>query len=175
MAIPASISTFLQGKPHTVLSHPTAYTAQQEAAVTHVPGRYWAKTVVCFADDRPVLAVVPATCRVDVERLRRAMGAARLRLASEAEFEALYPDCQVGAMPPLGPLFHQPVFVDRIIAEDPEVVFHAGSHTDAIRMRYRDFAELVEPDRRRLRLRPGASAGIRGGFTDLLTRTARHC
>lgn len=159
MAIPASIESFLHAKPHTVLSHPTAFTAQQEAAVTHVPGRLWAKTVVCFADDQPVLAVVPASCRVDLGRLRSAIGATRVRLASEAEFEALYPDCQVGAMPPLGPLFHQPVFVDRVIAEDPEVVFHAGTHTDAVRMSYRDLADLVRPTVADFGCGPGRAPG----------------
>ena len=145
MAIPTPIAEFLKDKPYTALAHRTVFTAQEEAAVTHVPGRQWAKTVACFADEIPILAVLPAHYRVDLERLRRVSDAATIRLASEAEMAALYPACETGAVPPLGPLFGQRVFVDRTIAEDAEVVFHAGTHTDAIRMLYRDLAALSRP------------------------------
>jgi Ala-tRNA(Pro) deacylase len=147
MAIPASIAEFLDRHHarYSPVSHPTAYTAQEEAAAAHVRGSEWAKSVVCMADDHPLLAVLPASCRVDLERLRRAAKADSLRLASEAEFKGLYPDCEVGAIPPLGPLFHQPVFVDDELTTDSEIVFNAGSHRDAIRMPYAEFERLVAP------------------------------
>jgi Ala-tRNA(Pro) deacylase len=147
MPIPASIERFLteHGVSYQVVTHRTAYTAQEEAAVAHVPGRQWAKTVVCFADDEPILAVLPAIYQVDTERLQRLAGATRVRLATEAELAPLYPDCEPGAMPPLGRLYRQRVFVDRALASDPEIVFNAGTHTDAIRMRYEDFAKLADP------------------------------
>jgi Ala-tRNA(Pro) deacylase len=147
MAIPASIDKFLKesGMDYSLLEHPRAFTAQEEAAVTHVPGKAWAKAVVCFADDQPILAVLPAHHTVDEARLRSVVGARSLRLAKEDEFVSLYPDCEAGAMPPFGPLFSQRVFVDRSLASDPEIVFNAGTHTDAIRMRYGDFAALVRP------------------------------
>ena len=93
MAIPVPIRDFLHQRhvDFSVVTHPTAYTAQEEAAVTHVPGREWAKTVVCFADNEPVLAVLPAHFTVDFERLRAATGASRIRLASETEMVTLYP------------------------------------------------------------------------------------
>lgn len=145
MAIPTPIADFLKDRPYTALSHRTAFTAQEEAAVTHVPGRFWAKTVVCFVDEKPVLVVLPAHYRVDLERLRMLAGANSARLASEPEIAGLYPGCETGAVPPLGPLFGQPVYVDRSIATDPEVAFHAGTHTDAVRMRYEDLAALAHP------------------------------
>lgn len=144
--IPRSIETFLteQHLPYSVLHHPPAYTAQQEAAVAHVPGMQWAKTVVCMTDYQPVLAVVPAPDLVDLDRLRAMTGARDVRLASEREFGHLYRDCEVGAMPPLGPLYGQQVFIDRAL-EGGDIVFEAGSHTDAIRVRYEDFARVVHP------------------------------
>lgn len=145
MSIPSSIAEFLQGSPYTVVTHRTAFTAQEEAAVTHVRGREWAKTVVCFADEVPILAVLPAHYHVDLERLRKLAGAATIRLAMERELSALYPSCETGAVPPLGPLYGQRVFVDRVIAEDAEVVFHAGTHVDAVRMKYLDLASLSSP------------------------------
>ena len=145
--VPASISRYLDrnGVKFSVVQHPVAYTAQEEAAVTHVPGREWAKAVVCMVDDVPTLAVLPADHLVDLERFREACGAKSVRLANEAELRPLYSDCELGAMPPLGPLYKQPVMVDRSLTADPEIVFNAGSHRDAIRMRYRDFEDLVKP------------------------------
>jgi Ala-tRNA(Pro) deacylase len=147
MSIPASIEKFLneRGVPYQILTHRKAYTAQEEAAVAHVPGREWAKTVVCFADGAPILAVLPALCNVDTERLQRLAGAAKVRLATEKELAPLYQDCEPGAMPPFGCLYGQRVFVDRVLAADPEIVFNAGTHVDAIRMRYEDFARLTTP------------------------------
>ncbi len=155
MAIPTSIVDFLHTKPFTSLAHRTVFTAQEEAAATHVPGREWAKTVVCFADEIPILAVLPAHYRIDLERLRRLAGAATIRLSSEAEMQGLYPGCETGAVPPLGPLFGQRVFVDQAIADDAEIVFHAGTHTDAVRMRYGDLSELTQPVIGEFSTRPG--------------------
>ncbi len=147
MAIPASVTRFVAngGVPFTLLRHPPAFTAQREAAAAHVPGREWAKTVVCLADGKPLLVVLPAHYKVDLESLKAVVNAGELRLATEQEFSALYPECETGAMAPLGPLYGQPVFVDRSLTKDPEIVFHAGTHIDAIRMRYSDFVKLVHP------------------------------
>jgi Ala-tRNA(Pro) deacylase len=147
MAIPLSITRFLDDHHarYSVLTHPAAYTAQQEAAAAHVPGREWAKAVVCMADGRPVLAVLPAPFRVDFERLKGATQTHEIRLANEQELKDLYSDCDIGAMPPLGPLYGQPVVVDKALAEDREIVFDAGSHHDSIRMSYAEFERLVRP------------------------------
>lgn len=145
--IPRSVKRFL-GDHHlsyAVLPHRPAFTAQREAAAAHVPGREWAKTVACIADNRTILAMVPAPSFVDLERLRRIAGAEQIRLASEDEFPRLYPDCELGAIPPLGPLFGQAVYVDRTLVAGRELVFEAGSHSDAIRMKYDDFARVVQP------------------------------
>jgi Ala-tRNA(Pro) deacylase len=147
MAIPASISEFLDRNQarYSLVPHPIAYTAQEEAAAAHVPGREWAKAVVCIADDHPVLAVLPAPSKVDLERLKRVAHARSLRLAHEDEFKALYTDCEVGAMPPFGPLYHQPVFIDQSLIRGREIAFNAGSHREAIRMPYLEFERLVRP------------------------------
>ena len=147
MPIPGSVEHFLgdQRVPYSVIHHRPTYTAQEAAASTHVPGRLWAKTVACVGDDRAMLVVVPAPSLVDFDRLREVAGVNDIRLANEREFERLYPDCETGAMPPLGPMYRQPVFVDRALAAGEEIVFDAGSHSDAVRMRYDDFARIVRP------------------------------
>jgi Ala-tRNA(Pro) deacylase len=147
MAIPRSIERFLgdQHVAYAVVPHRPAYTAQEEAALAHVSGRQWAKTVACIADGRPVLAVVPASSFVDLDRLCELAGAREIRLAREREFEPLYPDCELGAMPPLGPLYGQRVFVDQHLSRMDAIVFDAGTHSEAIKLSYDDFARLVQP------------------------------
>lgn len=131
--------------PYVVLPHNAAFTAQEEAAAVHVPGREWAKVVICFVDDEPIEAVLPATLTVNLDRLRALARGGTIRLADELDLESLFPDCEPGAMPPLGPLYGQSVFVDVALAEVDEIVFNAGTHTDAIRMRWPDFAASVRP------------------------------
>jgi len=147
MAIPASIERFVRenGVNYTPIHHRVAFTAQEEAAATHVPGREWAKTVVCFADGQPVLAVLPAHYRLDFYALRSMLGARNVRLAAEHEFSGLYPECETGAMAPFGTLYHQPVYVDDSLSADPHIVFNAGTHVDAMKMKLSDFVRLVRP------------------------------
>ena len=147
MAITAAVQEFLRraNVDYTVFRHAPAFTAQEEAAAAHVPGRNWAKVVVCFADGEPVQVVVPADLQVDLERLAEVAAASEVRLAREDELVWLFPECEPGAMPPFGPLFHQRVFVDRLLAQEEEIVFNAGTHVDAVVMRYDDFASLTEP------------------------------
>ena len=158
MAVSASIQEFLRlaNVAYSVVPHLPAYTAREEAAVAHVPGRDWAKTVTCFADGEPIEAVVPADRVVSLKRLAQAAGAYTIRLAREDELDWLYPDCEPGAMPPLGPLYNQSVFVDQSLAQEERIVFNAGTHTDAVAMSYRDFAALTHPVVVRIGQRPQA-------------------
>lgn len=144
---PQAVDDFLRKArvPYTTFRHPLAFTAAQEAAASHVPGRCWGKTVICFADATPVMAVLPAHLSIDLDKLRALTGAATLRLAREDELAALYPECEPGAMPPLGGLYQQRVYVDTSLVGEPDMVFAAGTHTDAIRMHYGDFSDVSTP------------------------------
>ena len=130
---------------YDVLAHPQVYTAQDVAAAAHVPGRELAKSVVVKADDRFALAVLPAPRKVNTEQLQKALGAKEVRMAHEAEFAALFPGCELGAMPPFGNLYGVEVFVDRSLTRDEDIVFNAGTHVEAVRMKYKDFERLVNP------------------------------
>jgi Ala-tRNA(Pro) deacylase len=147
MATIGSIVDYLRKQkiPYLPVRHAPGYAAQREAALAHVQGRHWAKTVVCFADEDPIQAVVPAHRMVDFERLRVLLGARAVRLGTEAEIAKLYPDCELGAMPPFGSLYGQRVAVDASLVGDPEMVFNAGTHTEAISMHYNDYADIVKP------------------------------
>ena len=131
---------------YVTISHSPAYTAQRIAEVTHIPGRDLAKTVIVKIDDKFAMAVLPASRRVDLRHLQEAIGADEVVLASEKEFKALFPDCEVGAMPPFGNLYDMGVYVAEQLSGDEEIAFNAGSHTELVRMRYSDFANLVTPE-----------------------------
>ena len=130
---------------YVTISHSPAYTAQRIAEVAHIPGKDLAKTVIVKIDDKFAMAVLPASRRVDLRHLQEAIGADDVVLASEKEFMARFPDCEVGAMPPFGNLYDMGVYVAEQLTEDDEIAFNAGSHTELVRMSYRDFANLVTP------------------------------
>ncbi len=134
------------GVEYEILHHRPDFTAQETAEDTHTPGREFAKTVILDVGvGGHAMAVVPAVCHLDLERIRHEIGTSRVRLADESEMRALCPDCEVGAAPPFGNLYAVPVFVDPSLAEDEYVTFNAGSHDTAVRMRYSEFRRLVAP------------------------------
>lgn len=157
MALLACISEALERErmPYVVFRHPPAYTALEQAAVSHVPGRCAAKVVICIADGQPLQAIVPAHYRVDLERLREITGAGSIRLATEREIAALYPEFEVGAVPPFGTIYGHRVFVERCFVGEPEMVFDAGTHTASLRMHYFDFADFIKPVVATFGIRPG--------------------
>ena len=130
---------------YTTLSHNPSYTAQEIAAQTHISGKTLAKTVMIKLDDQMVMVVVPAAYNVNFNRLKEATGAATIELAHEHEFADLFPGIEIGAMPPFGNLYGLDVYVAESLAEDEEIAFNAGTHTDLIKMAFATFAMLAKP------------------------------
>jgi Ala-tRNA(Pro) deacylase len=130
---------------YVVISHSPAYTAQEVAAVAHIPGKEMAKTVMVKVDSEMALVVLPASMKVDFGRLLDATGAQEVELAKEKEFKHLFPGCDLGAMPPFGSLFGLRTFVAEELTEDDFIAFNAGSLTDVIKLEYREFERLVQP------------------------------
>ncbi len=130
---------------YVTISHSPSYTAQEIAASAHIPGKELAKTVMVKIDGKMAMAVLPASSKIDFALLKKAAGAKNIELASEKEFKDLFPECEVGAMPPFGNLYGMEVFVADTLAEDEEIAFNAGSHTELIRLAYKDFERLVKP------------------------------
>ena len=130
---------------YVILSHSPAFTAMEVAESAHVPGRALAKTVMIKLDGRMAMAVLPSTSKVDLNLLRESAGAEEAKLATEAEFKSLFPDCETGAMPPFGNLYGMDVYVSPSLAEDDQIAFNAGSHTEVMKLAYKDFERLVKP------------------------------
>ena len=125
--------------------HERVYTSQEIAAAMHVPGRELAKVVMVKADGKEVMLALPASCQVETKKLKKALQCRKLKIAKEGEFKELFPDCEVRAMPPFGNLYHLEVWVDQVLTEDEFIFFRAGSHVEILKIRYNDYARLVNP------------------------------
>jgi Ala-tRNA(Pro) deacylase len=130
---------------YVTISHSPAYTAQGIAASAHIKGMELAKTVMVKIAGEMAMAVLPAPLKVDFDLLKAAAGTDDVELATEEEFQSMFPGCEVGAMPPFGNLYGMPVFVAESLAEDEEIAFNAGSHTELIKLSYEDYESLVQP------------------------------
>lgn len=134
-----------RGVKYATIIHSPAFTAQEIAASAHVPGKELAKTVMVELDGKMAMAVLSASQRVNLDELKELTGADDVKLACEREFADLFPGCEIGAMPPFGNLYNMDVYVTPSLAEDEYIAFNAGSHTELIRMKYEEYAKLVEP------------------------------
>jgi Ala-tRNA(Pro) deacylase len=130
---------------YVVIGHSPAYSALETARSAHVSSKELAKTVIVKIDGQMAMAVLPASRQIDFGLLKDALGAKSVELASEAEFQGLFPDSELGAMPPFGNLYGLPVYVAESLTEDQEIAFNAGSHSVLFQMAYADFARLARP------------------------------
>jgi Ala-tRNA(Pro) deacylase len=146
MGVPTRLIDFLNQNNvrYEVLHHPEAFTSQELAAIEHVKGRNHAKVVIVKVGGELLMAVLPSDLRIDLEKLGKIAGGPT-SVASEADFKAHFPDCAPGTMPPFGHLYGVPTYLDQNLTGIDRVVFEAGTHSDAIKMRYVDYERLAKP------------------------------
>jgi len=128
-----------------VKHHEECFTAQEEAAAGHIPGHMFAKTVVVWVDDEHILLVLPASHRVDLDRLQEELGA-RPVIVAENEMAELFPGCDVGAEPPFGSQFGLRTIVDTHLTNEKRIAIRACSHNEVVLLSYDDYARLEEPE-----------------------------
>jgi Ala-tRNA(Pro) deacylase len=133
------------GVKYVTVSHSKAYTAQEVAASIHIRGKKIAKTVIVKIDGQFAMVVLPASYRVDFEKLKETVGAEEVKLASETDFIDNFPECEVGAIPPFGNLYGMKVYVAASIVEDEDFLFNAGSHTELMKLPFKTYEDLVQP------------------------------
>lgn len=147
MAMVKRLQEFLdsRGVTYTVSPHREAFTSQEIAAASHVSGKAMAKVVIVKCGARMVMTVLPAACKVGMDRLEKIFDISGVTIAREPEFAGLFPDCDAGAMPAFGNLYGLEVYVDEELAKVHQIVFQAGNHQELVTMEYADFARLVRP------------------------------
>jgi Ala-tRNA(Pro) deacylase len=146
MEIPKNLIDFLNDNKvsYEILHHPEAFTAQTIAAAEHVKGRHHAKVVMAKSGSRHLMTVLAADQRIDLQKLEKICGEPT-SLEPEKEFKSLFPDCAPGTMPPFGALYGLPTYVDKSLAREDYIVFEAGTHTEAIKLSYRDYERIAKP------------------------------
>ena len=146
MEIPRRLINYLNENKieYELLHHPEAFTAQTIAEAEHVKGHHHAKVVMVKLDEQHVMTVVPANSRIDLEKFESVVGKS-VALDSELEFKSLFPDCEPGTMPPFGNLYGLPTYVDRALSKEDFIVFEAGTHTEAIKLKYQDYQRAADP------------------------------
>jgi Ala-tRNA(Pro) deacylase len=131
--------------PFEEVDHFHAVTANEVTQREHDKGHRFAKVVVVIADHRPVELVLPANRYVDLERVRVVLNAKQVRPATDDEMERFFPNCEVGAIPALRHSTGLKVIMDRSLRVRGDILFQVGTATKAIRLRFLDWFEMVEP------------------------------
>jgi Ala-tRNA(Pro) deacylase len=145
MTIASKVRDYLaqRGVKYELVPHAHSQSSMETAELAHIPGNRLAKSVMLEDDDGFVMAVLPSTCHVRLGELSRELNR-KLRLATEKELPAVFGDCELGAIPPIGPAYGVTTVVDESLAEEPEIYFEAGDHQQLIRMKRDDFIALMD-------------------------------
>lgn len=130
---------------YIIIKHIPAYTAQGIAAISHISGKKVVKTVIIKSENKLFMVVLPASSKIDFDRLGMALGGREVELVKEEELENIFPDCEKGAMPPFGNLYDMEVLTDASLKKDEEIAFNAGTHRELIKMAYQDYDKWVHP------------------------------
>ena len=146
MSIPKKLQKFLKRNKvyYQILVHPRTVSAAQTAEVEHVPGKEIAKVVMVKAGKKNVMTVIPGDSRLDLLKLSSVLGTSDLRVEEEKEFQDLFPDCEIGAMPPVGSLYQLSCYVDQGLAGEKEIFFNGGNHEETIRVYTKDFIRAAK-------------------------------
>jgi Ala-tRNA(Pro) deacylase len=125
--------------------HPARFTAQEVAAAEHITGEDVAKVVVVRVDDAFAMCVLPATFVLDMKKAKKVVGGKKVALATEEEMAKLFPDCEIGAMPPFGKDCNVPVYVEEHLAAQEQILIPAGTHEDSVLLAWKDYERLAAP------------------------------
>lgn len=141
-----NVQTYLErnGIAYELHVHPRTYTAQGLAHAEHVSGYQIAKPVVVKSKSGFAMCVLPAPRHLDLRAAGEVLQE-EVRLATEAEMASLFPDCDLGAQPPIGPMFNLKTIMDSGLREDDHLIMQAGTHTEAVRVRRTDWEKLCSP------------------------------
>jgi Ala-tRNA(Pro) deacylase len=144
MAIAISLAQYLAGHgvKYDVVEHPQTATALESARTSHIPLERLAKAVLLKADHGFVLAVLPASGHIQFDRIREQLGP-DVDMASEEQIEALFHDCEPGAVPALGPAYGLKVIIDDSLTNEPEVYFEGGDHASLVHVSGSTFRQLL--------------------------------
>lgn len=130
---------------YKTIKHDVAYTAPEIAQKAHIKGQEFAKTVMVRVDGKMAMAVLRGNDLLDLNQFKKLLKAGNVEVLKESDFQAAFPDCEVGAMPPFGNLYNMNVYVDEELSKDKKIAFNAGNHRELCLLSYSDWEKLVHP------------------------------
>jgi Ala-tRNA(Pro) deacylase len=133
------------GVTFEIKEHKPTFSAQQMAAAEHEPGRFVAKPVIVKVDGKNMMCVLAASRKIDLSELKKGLGAKSVELVEEDEVGRIFGDCELGAEPPFGNLYDLPTLMDKALEDDDHIMFQAGSHDKAVRIKMDDYRKLAKP------------------------------
>lgn len=144
MAIAETLEKYLNERhvSYDLVNHAKTGSSLRSATTAHVPAHRVAKAVILEDDGGYLMAVLPAHRHVHLGTLSKCLGR-KLGLATEDETRAIFPDCALGAIPPIGEAYGLPTVVDDELAEEPEIFFESGDHEELVHMKTYDFMQLL--------------------------------
>jgi len=128
---------------YEIIDHPRTFTARSTAQSAHLTSQTVSKVVIVKADQRLVMVVIPADANIEHLSLARELGVGFVMIASEEEFRDRFPNCEIGAMPPLGNLYGMEVFIAKELYDRFDITFNGGTHTQLIRMNTVEFCDVT--------------------------------
>ena len=134
-----------RGVTYQVLRHAAVFTSQEAAAIRGVALSTGAKALICKADERFVMLVIPADRKLDSKRVRQALKIHALRFATPDELRQLT-GLTPGAVPPFGSLFGLTTYCDARLGENERINFNAGDHSISVSLRYTDYLQAENPN-----------------------------
>jgi Ala-tRNA(Pro) deacylase len=144
MSVSATVKSYLDERSigYSLVPHPHTLSSMDTAASAHVPGDRLAKAVIVNNDGTYLMVVVPSDYHVHLSQLHHHLGGA-VGLATEDELAGLFPDCERGAIPPVGAAFGLRTLLDRKLLSEPEVYFESGDHASLIKVGGDTFQSLM--------------------------------
>ena len=145
MGVAMTLQEFMESHDlhYDLVEHTHTDSSMRTAEAAHIPGDQLAKPVLLGDEDSYLLAVIPATHRLELDRLNQMM-ARQLQLITEAEMESTFSDCEKGAIPPIGSAYGIDTVVDMGLTHQEDVYFESGDHEHLVHMKGEDFRHLME-------------------------------
>jgi Ala-tRNA(Pro) deacylase len=145
MGVAATLQDYLESRKvaYEVIEHPYSNSSMRTAEAAHIPGDQVAKSILLGDDSSYLLAVIPATHRLELDRLNQVL-ARSLEMIDEEEIASTFSDCKTGAIPVVGEAYGVDAVLDAALSHEPDVYFESGDHEHLIHMRGEDFRILME-------------------------------
>ncbi len=127
---------------YETVGHPAEPTSSEIAQSAHIPGNQLVKAVLLKDEKGHLLAVLPSTHHIDFGAIKSLIHRS-LDVASENELKSYFPDCDLGAVPPIGAAYTLDTIADKSLQDEEVLYFEAGDESQLIKVDKATFVTLM--------------------------------